>query len=97
MSTHTGEKTFHCDICGAKFSLYSSLKSHVSMHNGEKPFHCVFLEYTSQRTHVNTHWRETFSLCIPGIHITKDSCQYSLERNLFIVKSVVRNFPRTHI
>ena len=29
MSTHTGKKTIHCDICRVKFSLKVNLKRHM--------------------------------------------------------------------
>lgn len=34
------EKPFNCNICGGKFSRYSSLWSHKKLHSGEKNYKC---------------------------------------------------------
>lgn len=36
--THTGEKHFHCNICGEAFSKCHILKDHMKSHSRVKPF-----------------------------------------------------------
>lgn len=40
MLSYTGEKLFHCEICGIKFAQKSYLKKHPLTHMGKKAFLC---------------------------------------------------------
>lgn len=56
-------KPFTCDICGGKFSRYSSLWSHKTLHTGVKKFECstcgaCFAKANYLNNHLRTHTGE---------------------------------------
>ena len=103
LASQTGEKPFHCKICGARFSRNTHPKGHILTHTGEKAFHCeifrVKFSYNSNlKTHLSLHTGEKCFHCeICGAKFSQNSHVKTLMRNLFIVKSVELNFHGIHI
>ena len=71
------DKPFTCNICGGKFSRYSSLWSHKKLHSGEKNYKCdqcssSFAKAVYLKNHMRIHSGEvswTFKLDFKMIFI----------------------------
>lgn len=57
-SANSDTKPFECDVCGGKFSRYSSLWSHKTLHTGVKKFTCNVCNASfAKANYLNNHKR----------------------------------------
>ncbi|XP_059183145.1 zinc finger protein 773-like [Centropristis striata] len=87
-NTHTGKKSFKCDICGKDFKYNSLLQRHMRVHTGESPYFCktcgkVFSQKSSLKYHIRIHTGEKPYFC--------EICGKGFKCN-----SVLKGHMRTH-
>ncbi|XP_022667038.1 transcription factor Sp3-like isoform X5 [Varroa destructor] len=66
MRSHSGERPFHCDVCGRGFSQKNHLTRHMMIHTGERPFACEFCGRGFYRKDKLTRHRRTHTGWPPG-------------------------------
>ncbi|XP_061673267.1 gastrula zinc finger protein xFG20-1-like [Syngnathoides biaculeatus] len=68
VSTHSGENSFHCSLCGHRFSRKIHLASHMKTHRRVKPFSCLicgegFSSNVALISHTVTHNVDKYFMC----------------------------------
>jgi uncharacterized Zn-finger protein len=84
------DKPFSCNICGGKFSRYSSLWSHKKLHSGEKNYKCElcsasFAKAVYLKNHMRIHSGEVRTNIIDLSLLEKFNFLPFFHRNLIVV------------
>ncbi|KAH7704194.1 zinc finger protein [Aphelenchoides avenae] len=93
--THTGEKPYKCEVCGAAYRQYSNIQEHMRKHTGEKPYKCqrcdkTFTSSGALATHVKTHSGEKPYACDFCKH--RSAMKANLQRHVEAMHEGVKPF-----
>jgi len=64
--THSGEKTYACDVCVKSFSQSSRLNNYLSTHTGDKLYSCDVCEKSFDKSSSLTKKADIFSKLTQG-------------------------------